>query len=93
MSKAAGARKPSESQKAKAFWATKAKDREEEFFDLARKDNIWGRTQTRLELWEEHLKDPITADKAFELLVTSVSRLTGGSTGAWPYLDPWDSVR
>ena len=57
-----GAKKPSESQKAKAFWAMKAaKDREEEHYDPARKDNILGRKQTRLELWEEHLKDPIIA--------------------------------
>ena len=42
-----------------------AKDRREEFHDLARKDNILGRNETRLELWEEHLKDPIAAlDKA-----------------------------
>ena len=38
-----------------------AKDGWYEFYDLARKDNILGRNQTRLELWEEHLKDPITA--------------------------------
>ena len=47
MSKAAGAKKPSESQKAKAHWAMKAaKDRREEFNDPARKDNILGRKQT-----------------------------------------------
>ena len=33
----------------------------EDFFDLERKDNILGRNTTRLELWEEHLKDPIVA--------------------------------
>ena len=38
-----------------------AKDRREEFYDPARKDNILGRNKTRLELWEEHLKDPIVA--------------------------------
>ena len=44
-----------------------AKDRRDEFLDSARKENIWGRTLTRLELWEEHLKDPITAlDKALK---------------------------
>ena len=65
MSKAAGAKKSSESQKAKALWAMKAaKDRGDEFDDLARKDNIY---QTRLEQWEEHLKDPISAlDKALK---------------------------
>ena len=42
-----------------------AKDRKEEFFDPTRKDNILERNITRLELWEEHLKDPIVAlDKA-----------------------------
>ena len=48
--------------KAKALWATKAaKDRKEEFYDPARKGNMLGRNTTRLELWEEHLKDPIVA--------------------------------
>ena len=37
----------------------------DEFDDSTWQDNILGRNQTRLELWEEHLKDPITAlDKA-----------------------------
>ena len=50
----------------KALWAMKAaKDIEEEFYDPACKDNILGRNQTRLELWEEHLKEQIIAlDKA-----------------------------
>ena len=57
MSRAAGVKKPNESPKANALWAMKAaKDREEEFYDPARKDKILGRKQTRLELWEEHLK-------------------------------------
>ena len=44
--------------KQKALSAVKeAKDREEEFSDMARKDNILGRNQTRLELQEDHLKD------------------------------------
>ena len=44
-----------------------AKDREEDFCDPARKDNILGRNKTRLELWEEHLKEPIVAlDKALK---------------------------
>ena len=38
-----------------------AKDRKEEFYDRARKDNILERNATRLELWEEHLKDQIVA--------------------------------
>ena len=38
MSKAAGAKKPSESQKAKALWVMKAaKDRRDEFYDSAAK--------------------------------------------------------
>ena len=44
-----------------------AKERREEFDDLARKDNILVRNKTRFELWEEHLKDPIVAlDKALK---------------------------
>ena len=55
-------KKTQEAQKASALWAMKAaKDRREEFYDSARKDNILGRNKTRLELWEEHLKDPIVA--------------------------------
>ena len=63
MSGAAGVRKPYETQKAKALWKMKAaKDRREDFYD-----NILGRNNTRLELWEEHLKDPIVAlDKALK---------------------------
>ena len=36
-----------------------------EYYDPDRKDNILKRNETRLALWEEHLKDPILAlDKA-----------------------------
>ena len=35
-----------------------AKDRREEFNDPAREEDISRRNQTRLELWEKHLKDP-----------------------------------
>ena len=61
-------RKPQEAQKAKALWAMKAaKDREEEFYDPAREEDTSSRNKTRLELWEEHLKDPIVAlDKAIK---------------------------
>ena len=46
-------------QKRKGLWKKKvAKDREEDFYDPERKDNILGRNKTRLVLWEEHLKDP-----------------------------------
>ena len=33
----------------------------EEYYDPTREDNIKGRNETRLALWEEHLKDPIGA--------------------------------
>ena len=56
------------SQKAEALWAMKAaKDRKEEFHDPAREEDTSRRNKTRLELWEEHLKDPIVAlDKAIK---------------------------
>ena len=38
-----------------------ARDRDEELFDPARTEDFLGRTKTRLELWEEHLKDPVAA--------------------------------
>ena len=65
ISKATGARKPSESQKSKSSLEMKAaKDKGEEFRDAERKDNI---NETRLEVWREHLKDPIVAlDKALK---------------------------
>ena len=62
MSRAVGARKPQEAQKAKALWAMKAA---KEFYDPAREEDISRRNKTRLELWEEHLEDPTAAlDKA-----------------------------
>ena len=68
MSKAVGVKKPQEAQKARDLWAMKAAmDRREEFYDPARKDNSLGRHKTLLEMWEEHLKDPIEAlDKALK---------------------------
>ena len=68
MSRAVGVKKPHEAQEAKALWAMKAaKDRKEEFYDPAREEDISRRNKTRLELWEEHLKDPIAAlDKALK---------------------------
>ena len=70
MSKAAGVRKPNEGQKANSLWKMKAaRDTGEAFYDPERKDNILGRNETRLELWEEHLKDPFVAlDKALKCL-------------------------
>ena len=49
----------------KAAW-----DRGEEYYDPARKEeDILGRTKTRLDLWEEHVKDPIVGlAKALECL-------------------------
>ena len=42
-----------------------AKDRMEEFYGPARGEDISRRIKTRLEFWEEHLKDSIAAlDKA-----------------------------
>ena len=41
----------------------------EEYYDIARKEDILGRTKTRLVLREEHLKDPVAAlAKALECL-------------------------
>ena len=69
MSRDVGVKKPQEAWKAKALWEMKAdKDRKEEFYDPAREEDISRRNRTRLELWEEHLKDPIAAlDKAIEV--------------------------
>ena len=48
--------------KAKALGAMNAAwNRSEEYYDPARKEHILGRTKTRVELWEEHIKDPIAA--------------------------------
>ena len=82
---------PNESQRAKALWPMKAaKDREEDFYDLARKENILGRSQTRQELWREHLKDPIEAlDKALrkwenQLAVRKRTLFHGSKQGQTP---------
>ena len=68
MSKAAGVKKPNGSQKARALWRMKAaRHSGEDFNDPERKDNISGRNKTRLELWEEQVKDPIVAlDKTLD---------------------------
>ena len=50
-----------------------ANDRSEENYDPARKEDILGRTKTRLELWEEHLKDSIVnLEKGAEVLRESL---------------------
>ena len=62
MSKAAGVRKPNESQKAKALWKMKAaRDSGEDFYDPERKHYIFGRNKTRLELWEEQVEDLVVS--------------------------------
>ena len=63
-----GVKKPKEAQKAKALRKMKAaKDAGEEYYDPTREDNIKGRSETILALWEEHLKSPIVAqDKALK---------------------------
>ena len=73
MRRAVGVKKPQESWKAKALWKMRAaKDAGEEYYDHTREDNIRGRNETRLALWEEHLKDPIVAlDKALKCVVNS----------------------
>ena len=59
--------------KRKTLWKMEvAKDRREDFSDPERKDNILGINITRLELWEEHLKDPIVAlDKVLKCVEIS----------------------
>ena len=68
MSKALGGKKPQEAQKAKALWAMRAaEDWKEEYYDLAREEDISRRNKTRSKLWEEHLSDPSVAlDKALK---------------------------
>ena len=68
MSRAAGARKPNGSQKARVLWRMKAaRGCGEDFYDPERKDNILGRNKTRPELWKEYFKDPIVAlDKSLK---------------------------
>ena len=57
-----GTKKLGESQKAKALWSMKAaEDRDEQFCDPTHQKDMQGRPQTRLVLWEEHLKSPVAA--------------------------------
>ena len=52
-----------------------AKDAGDEYHDPTREDNIQGRNETRLTLWEEHIKDPIVAlDKALKCVEISCWR-------------------
>ena len=77
-----GGKKPQEAQKAKAHPKMKAaKDAGEEHYDPTHEDNILVRNETRLALWEEHLKDPIVAlDKALKCVEKSVLEFLGPST-------------
>ena len=69
MSRAVEVEKPQESQKAKALWKMKASKEGEACYDPTREDNIKGRNETRLALWEEHREDPIVAlDKVLKCL-------------------------
>ena len=62
MSRAVGGEEATGGLESKALWKMKAvKEAGEEYYDSAREDNIKGRNETRLALWEEHLKDPIGA--------------------------------
>ena len=62
MGRAAAPRKPNESHKSESPLENERGKGSGEFFcDPQRKDNILERNKTRLELWEEHLKDPIVA--------------------------------
>ena len=38
-----------------------ARDRGEDLYNPVRKDHIFGKTQTRQDLWKGHLKDPVEA--------------------------------
>ena len=73
MSRAVGVKKPLEAQKANALRKMKAaKDAGEGYYDPVREVNILGRNETRLALWEEHLKDPIVAlDNALKCVENS----------------------
>ena len=74
MSKATGAKKPSGSQKSESPLGNES--------GPARKEDILGRTRTRLDLWEEHLKDPIVAlEKSIGMLGESLLGLAFGFTG------------
>ena len=68
MSRAVGVKKPQEAPKARALWKMNVgKDVGEEYHDPTREESIKGRSETRLALWAEHLKDPIVAlDKALQ---------------------------
>ena len=82
VSKATGAAKPSGSEKAKALQAMKgAWDRGADYYDPARKEDFLGGRKTRLDLWEEHLKDQIVAlAKALRCVENPILGLAFGFT-------------
>ena len=54
-----------------------ATDAGEEYYDPTREDNIKRRNETRLALWEEHLRDPTVAlDKALKCVENSVLKVS-----------------
>ena len=89
MSKAVGMKKPQEAQKAKALWKMKAAtEAGEQYFDTTREDNIRGRNETRLVLWEEHFEDPIVAlDKALKWWKNRIGDL--GLSDWWKGASQW----
>ena len=59
---ATGTKKPGDSQEAKAIGTMQAaRDSDDELYDPGRKNDNLERTQTRLELWEEHPDGPVAA--------------------------------
>ena len=59
----------------------------EEYNDPVREDNILERNQTRLALWEEHLKDPIVAlDKALKCVENSCWKVLARVLCGWSVL-------
>ena len=82
MSKAAEAKKPSDSPKTKRPLGDEGSERQGRGFSMTQLAKIasWEGNGTRLELWEELLKDPIMAlDKGLEVSRESPSALTSCS--------------
>ena len=89
-------------QKAKAPWAMQAAwDRGEEYYDPARKEDMLGRTKTRLELRKEHLKDPLAAESLRRLefgftvlsLPAFVVAMAFSIAGAKIFQKMWEGLR
>ena len=77
-SKAAGAKKPTESQKAKALWALKAaKERWDEFYDSARKAKHFGKETDKTGIVGRRPNHGV--GRCSEVRGESVSRLIVGS--------------